>query len=65
MKPKMPLQLESQRLLLRQFEDADWPDLHDYYGDVEATRYTFGRALNEASTIDDRIAGVRSSKGSL
>ncbi len=50
MKPKMPLQLESQRLLLRQFEDDDWRDLHEYYGDVDATRYTFGRALNEGDT---------------
>ena len=50
MKSKMPLQLETRRLLLRQFEDEDWRDLHSYYGDTDATRYTFGRALNEGDT---------------
>ncbi len=50
MKSKMPLRLESERLLLRQFEDDDWRDLHEYYGDASATRYTFGHALGEGDT---------------
>ena len=50
MKPLLPLQLETERLRLRQFEDSDWRDLQVYYGDAKATRYTFGRALSEGDT---------------
>lgn len=46
----VPEQLESDRLLLRQFEEADWRELHKYYSDEAATKYTYGRALTEAET---------------
>ena len=46
----VPEKIETERLLLRQFRDEDWPDLHEYYSDREATRYTFGRDLNEGDT---------------
>ena len=32
---------------MRPFADADWRALHAYYGDAEATRFTWGRALTE------------------
>ena len=32
------------------FNGDDWKDLHDYYSDVEAAKYTFGRALTEGET---------------
>ena len=46
----VPEQLESDRLLLRQFEEPDWQQLHQYYSDEEATKFTFGRALSEGET---------------
>ena len=46
----VPASIETQRLRLRQFRDADWPDLHEYYSDRNATRYTFGRELSEGDT---------------
>ena len=46
----VPEQLETERLLLRQFVETDWRDLHEYYSDRNATRYTFGRDLNEGDT---------------
>ena len=50
MTARVPLRLETGRLLLRQFEDGDWRDLHAYYGDAAATRFTFGHALGEGET---------------
>ncbi len=47
---RVPEQLESSRLLLRQFKESDWRELHKYYSDVKATRFTFGRALTEGDT---------------
>ncbi len=47
---QVPEQLESSRLILRQFCDADWQDLHRYYSDEVATVFTFGRALSEGET---------------
>jgi RimJ/RimL family protein N-acetyltransferase len=46
----VPQQLESKRLLLRQFEDCDWQDLHRYFSDPEATLFTQGRALSAGET---------------
>jgi RimJ/RimL family protein N-acetyltransferase len=46
----VPQQLESKRLLLRQFADSDWQDLHQYFSDPEATLFTHGRALTEGET---------------
>lgn len=46
----IPRQLETTRLRLRTFVDADWHDLHEYFSDAECTRYTFRRALTEAAS---------------
>jgi RimJ/RimL family protein N-acetyltransferase len=46
----VPQQLESKRLLLRQFADRDWQDLHQYFSDPEATLFTHGRVLTEGET---------------
>lgn len=46
----IPPQLETARLRLRTFVDADWLALHEHFSDVECTRYTFRRALTEAAT---------------
>ena len=46
----VPEQLESDRLVLRQFKESDWRDLHKYYSDEVATRFTYGRALTEGET---------------
>ena len=46
----VPEQIETERLLLRQFVESDWHDLHEYYSDRVATRYTFNRDLNEGDT---------------
>ena len=46
----MPLRLETDRLRLRPFAEGDWRAMHEHFGDAEATRHTFGRALTEAGT---------------
>lgn len=46
----VPEQIETERLLLRQFRDEDWKDLHYYYSSEAATKYTVGRAFTEAET---------------
>lgn len=46
----IPQTLETGRLLLRMFRDADWRGLHEHFSDPECTRYTFRRALTEAAT---------------
>ena len=50
MKFLVPERAETQRLILRQFQEADWKDLHAYYSSEEATRFTLGRALTERET---------------
>lgn len=50
MKYRVPESLYTERLILRQFAEDDWHDLHDYFSDPAATRYTFGRALSEGET---------------
>ena len=50
MKFLVPETLETNRLILRQFVDEDWCDLHRYYSDPVATKYTRGRALSEGET---------------
>ena len=50
MKYKVPEQFETERLILRQFQDEDWKDLHEYYSSEEATRYTVGRAFSEGES---------------
>ena len=46
----VPQTLQTDRLILRQFRNQDWQDLHDYYSDRDATRFTFGRPLSEGDT---------------
>ena len=46
----VPTALETNRLLLRPFSHDDWPALHEYYSNAEATRYTVGRAFTEGET---------------
>jgi RimJ/RimL family protein N-acetyltransferase len=46
----VPERLETERLILRQFRNEDWRDLHLYYSDPEATKYTVGRAFTEGET---------------
>ena len=50
MKFRVPEQLESDRLLLRQFQDDDWEDMHEYYSDDLATTFTYKRGLDEGET---------------
>jgi len=46
----VPSELETERLILRQFQDDDWKGLHDYYSDSTATKYTTGYGLTEGET---------------
>ena len=50
MKFIVPEKLESERLILRQFMESDWKDLHEYYSDEVTTKFTFGRAFTEGET---------------
>lgn len=50
MKFRVPESLETRRLLLRQFREEDWRDLHEYYSDPEAVRYTVGKVFSEGDT---------------
>ena len=47
---EIPTEIKTDRLLLRQFKDEDWKDLHLHYSDIEATRYTYGKSLTEGET---------------
>ena len=46
----VPTELETKRLILRQFQEGDWMDLHHYYSDANATKYTTGREFTEGET---------------
>jgi RimJ/RimL family protein N-acetyltransferase len=48
--PLIPAEAETSRLRLRGFVLDDWKPLHRHYGDLECTRYTFGRALTEGES---------------
>ena len=50
MKFLIPEYLETDRLILRNFRESDWRDLHAYYSDEECIRYTIGRTLTEGET---------------
>lgn len=50
MKYQVPAEIETERLLLRQFKEDDWRGLHLYYSDPEATKFTTGRAFTEGET---------------
>jgi RimJ/RimL family protein N-acetyltransferase len=45
-----PESLETDRLLLRMFQEDDWRALHKYYSDEACMKYTVGRALTEGET---------------
>jgi RimJ/RimL family protein N-acetyltransferase len=42
--------IRTTRLHLRQFKHDDWVSLHEHYGDLECTKYTFGRVLTEGES---------------
>lgn len=46
----VPEIIETDRLLLRQFKETDWPDLHEYMSSKQATEYTMGRTFCEGET---------------
>jgi len=46
----IPQLLETERLRLRTFQHQDWLPLHEHFSDVECTRFTYRRTLNEAAT---------------
>jgi len=50
MKYLVPEQMETNRLILRQFKHDDWQDLHAYYSDENATKFTVGKAFTEGET---------------
>jgi RimJ/RimL family protein N-acetyltransferase len=43
----IPEMLETERLILRFVRLDDWEDIHEYYSDIECTKYTTRRPLNE------------------
>src|SRR5262245_46462338 len=52
-----PIEFETDRLLLRMFQQSDWKHIHEYYGDASCAIYTNGRALNEVETWQ-KMAGT-------
>lgn len=50
MKYVVPEQIETERLLLRGFQNDDWEDLHAYFSDAESVKYTVGRVFTEGET---------------
>jgi RimJ/RimL family protein N-acetyltransferase len=42
--------IQTERLILRPFNENDWRDLHELYADKLCTKYTFGRALTEGES---------------
>ncbi len=47
---QIPLRLDTERLILRQFREEDWRGMHTHYADPAATRYTLGRTLSEGES---------------
>ncbi len=50
MKLIVPAEVDTERLVLRQFKEEDWVDLHQHYSDAEATKYTYGKSFTEGET---------------
>lgn len=46
----IPQRLESERLILRPFVEADWRSMHAHYAHPDCTRYTLGRVLSEGES---------------
>ncbi|RTE65785.1 N-acetyltransferase [Amphritea opalescens] len=47
---KIPQSLTTERLTLTKISIDDWPALHQFYKDIESTRYTTGRPLSEGES---------------
>lgn len=47
---QIPQQLETKRLTLRMFREADWRSMHAHYANPECTRFTLGRVLSEGES---------------
>lgn len=47
---KIPTYLETDRLILRFFEDADWCDLHVLYSDPQCVEHTIKQTLTEGES---------------
>ncbi len=50
MKYLIPQKTETERLVLRRFEENDWKDLHELYSDPVCTQYTIQRTLTEGES---------------
>jgi len=50
MKIFVPKRIETERLSLRQFTENDWKDVHEYFSDKQATKFTFGRPLSKGES---------------
>lgn len=61
----IPEFLETDRLLLRTFQESDWTDLHKYYSDEACTKYTLGRTLTEGETWRTMAAMIGHWSGKL
>lgn len=46
----VPEKIETKRLILRQFSNEDWKDIHHCYSNKEVTKYTFGHSLTESES---------------
>jgi len=46
----VPVKVETERLVLRQFKESDCKSLHNYYSSTIATKYTVARQFTEAET---------------
>lgn len=55
----IPDSIDSQRLRLRRVGEADWQDLHGYYSDPAATRFTVQEALSEEGSRKMVAAMIR------
>jgi RimJ/RimL family protein N-acetyltransferase len=55
----IPTRLESERLILRMFQEEDWSSMHAHYGNSECTRFTLGRVLSEGESwrLTSALAG--------
>ena|SRR5882724_8898724 len=54
----LPEHIETERLILRIFQEEDWKDLHHYYSDEKCTKYTIQRVLTEGETWRQMVGMV-------
>ncbi len=57
----VPESIETDRLVLRQFEESDWNPLFAYYSNPRAVRYTIGNPLTEGETWEKILGKYRES----